>query len=163
MNVVDCFKMHWSGSAWVAQTYLADLTDSELLVRAVPGSNHIAWQIGHCLLAEHGLMESLKPGSMPKLPEGFAERYTSSTAKLDSASAFHTKATYVELMESLRNAAIKVLEAFPVAELEDPSVPPWSGFLPTKAAMFRCVGEHWLMHTGQWALVRRKLGRAPLF
>src|SRR5262249_35490765 len=31
---------------------LADLSDADLLVRPVPGANHIAWQMGHYLVAE---------------------------------------------------------------------------------------------------------------
>ena len=29
--------------------------------------------------------------------------------------------------------------------------------------MFSLFGSHWLMHCGQWAVVRRELGRKPIF
>ena len=31
------------------------------------------------------------------------------------------------------------------------------------ATMLALAGTHWLMHAGQWAVVRRQLGRPPLF
>ena len=36
-------------SHFVTRAYVDDLTDAELLVRSVPGSNHIAWQLGHII------------------------------------------------------------------------------------------------------------------
>src|SRR6516164_9063686 len=35
-----------------AKMFLADLSDADLLVRPVPGANHIAWQFGHVLCSE---------------------------------------------------------------------------------------------------------------
>lgn len=163
MNVHDCFKLHLAGSSRIVNAYLEDLSDSDLLVRAVPGINHIAWQIGHCLSAEHGLMEALKPGAMPKLPEDFDNRHSKAASRLDSPSAFYNKATYVELIESQRAATLKVLDATTAEAFDGPAIAPWNSFLPTVGAMFRCVGEHWLMHAGQWAVTRRKMGRPPLF
>ncbi|MHC4880033.1 MAG: DinB family protein, partial [Planctomycetota bacterium] len=36
-------------------------------------------------------------------------------------------------------------------------------YAPTVGAAFSLHGSHWLMHAGQWAVLRRKLGREPLF
>ena len=140
MNVHDCFKLHLAGSSRIVNAYLEDLSDSDLLVRAVPGINHIAWQIGHCLSAEHGLMEALKPGAMPKLPEDFDNRHSKAASRLDSPSAFYNKATYVELIESQRAATLKVLDATTAEAFDGPAIAPWNSFLPTVGAMFRCVG-----------------------
>jgi uncharacterized protein (DUF1330 family) len=32
-------------------------------------------------------------------------------------------------------------------------------YAPTVAAAFSMLGSHWLMHAGQWVIVRRELGR----
>ena len=34
---------------------------------------------------------------------------------------------------------------------------------PSVGAAFSMQGGHWLMHAGQWAVVRRQLGREPIF
>ena len=36
-------------------------------------------------------------------------------------------------------------------------------YAATVGAMYSLQGSHWLMHAGQWAVVRRQLGRPPLF
>ena len=71
MNTRQALKAGIDGGQFVVGTYLADLTDADLMVRPVPGSNHIAWQLGHLIQSEHQMVDMLKPGSMPKLPEGF--------------------------------------------------------------------------------------------
>ncbi len=34
-------------------TYLGDLTDADIMVRAIPDTNHIAWQLGHLIQSEN--------------------------------------------------------------------------------------------------------------
>jgi hypothetical protein len=58
---------------YLANSYLDDLTDADLLVRPIPGTNHIAWQLGHAIQAEHEMLQGVSPGAMPKLPAGFKE------------------------------------------------------------------------------------------
>ena len=43
----------------VTQYYVSDLTDAELLVRSVPGSNHIAWQMGHMITSTQHMLNGL--------------------------------------------------------------------------------------------------------
>ena len=41
-NARDAVKLSYNSCQMVSQMYLADLTDADLLVRPVPGANHIA-------------------------------------------------------------------------------------------------------------------------
>ena len=36
-------------------------------------------------------------------------------------------------------------------------------YAPTTGHVFELLGSHWMMHCGQWVIVRRQLGKAPLF
>jgi len=36
-------------------------------------------------------------------------------------------------------------------------------YAPTVGSALCMLGGHWLMHTGQFVPIRRKLGKAPLF
>ena len=65
-------------------TYLSDFDDAELMVRPVPGANHIAWQLGHLVASEYQMMTDAG-FTMPDLPDGFAESYTPETAKSDDS------------------------------------------------------------------------------
>ena len=84
MNSRDAIQLNLDMATMVCTMYLADLDDRDLLVRPSPGCNHIAWQLGHLIANEHAMMELLKPGSMPPLPAGFAEKHTTATSRLDS-------------------------------------------------------------------------------
>lgn len=163
MNARDAIKLNINAANQICQNYLADLSDADLLVRPVPGANHIAWQLGHLLVAEREMMEAAYPGSMPPLPAGFAERYTNDTSKLDSASAFHSKSVYLGVAEQLRAATLKTLDKITDADLDKPAPEKLQGWLKTIGELFSMHGTHWLMHGGQWAVVRRKLGKKPLF
>lgn len=163
MNAKDALKLSLDLADTVVLPYLEDLTDAELLVRPVPGSNHIAWQLGHIIHSEHEMLDLICPGVMPALPPGFAERYSRDTAQLDSPSDFHTKGELLDLMRQVRVGTLKALAELPESKLEDPAPEQYRAYAPTVAAVIALQGTHWLMHAGQWAIIRRKLGRAPLF
>src|SRR5438874_3001174 len=85
----------------VLNKYLADLGDADLLVRPVPGQNHIAWQLGHLIATERFMLEGVKPGSSPALPEGFTDAHGRDEASTcsDDPSRFLTKDQYLALMK----------------------------------------------------------------
>lgn len=163
MNTKDAIRRSIQSTDMIVNGYLGDLTDAELLVRPVPGANHIAWQLGHLIAAEHGLVSSVAPGSMPKLPDGWQEKYSKETAASDDPKAFHTKNEYLKLMREQRAGTLAVLEKISDADLDKPGPEQFRQFVPTVADIFLLQGNHVLMHAGQWAVVRRKLGRKPLF
>ena len=144
-------------------SYLQDLTDEDLMIRPVENANHMAWQLGHLIAAEHSLVNMVCPDSMPALPDDFADRYKKETAALDDASAFHTKEEYLQLMQEQRAGTLAALEKVSDDDLEQPSPEAIREFCPTVGATFGLQATHWMMHSGQWVIVRRKLGREPLF
>ena len=72
----------------VVDLYLSDLTEEETMHRPGEGLNHIRWQLGHLIVSEHKFMDHVAPGSVPTLPDGFADRYRKETATIDDASQF---------------------------------------------------------------------------
>jgi hypothetical protein len=151
------------GGQNIVEGYLADLSDADLLVRPVPGTNHIAWQLGHLIAGEHMMIEGIKPKSMPPLPEGFREKHGKQTAGSDDPKAFLTKAQYLEAMKSQRAGTLAALDSMSDADLDVPSPESFRQFAKTVGDVFAMQGTHWVMHAGQWAIIRRKLGRPPLF
>lgn len=147
----------------VVQGYLADLTDAELLTRAVPGINHIAWQLGHLIASENQFLEGVAPGSMAKLPNGFEAKHSKTTAASDNPADFLTKSEYLKLMAEQRQGTLKVLETLTDADFDKPGPEAMRAYAPTIGAIFSLIGSHWMMHAGQWAVTRRVLGRPPLF
>jgi hypothetical protein len=160
MNARDVIRNSIEASQQIAQGYLEDLGEADLLVRPVPQANHIAWQLGHLVEAEHEMVNAACPGSMPALPAGFKEKHTPEAAKLDDPKAFCTKAEYLKLWSEQRAGTLAALDTLTETDLDKPSP---VHFVKTVGALFNTMGVHPLMHVGQWAIVRRKLGRKPLF
>lgn len=147
----------------ITNTYLGDLTDAELLVRPCPGSNHIAWQLGHLIAAEQSFTNGLRAGAAPPLPAGFSEKHNKDSAPSDDPSKFCTKAEYLRAYKEQRAATLKLISSLKDDEFDKPAPEQFKNFAPTVADLLLMASVHWLMHAGQWAVTRRKLGRKPLF
>jgi hypothetical protein len=163
MDSRQALKSGINGANHLIEAYLGDLSDADLRVRAIPGTNHIAWQLGHLIQSENFMIEKICPGSMPKLPEGFKEQHAKETAGSDDPKAFLTKDQYLALFKAQRAGTLAALEKMSDADLDKPSPPPLDHFLKRVGDVFAMQGTHWVMHAGQWAIVRRKLGHKPLF
>ena len=163
MNAKDAILSSFNIADFMVGSYLTDLSSQELLNRPASDANHIAWQLGHLISAETRLVEAAVPGSMPPLPAGFAERHTKDTAASDSPADFLSKDEYLNLAKSVGAATIKALDGLSEADLDKPvtgRVPP---FIKCAGDCFVTVGTHWIMHSGQWVVLRRKLGRPRQF
>lgn len=163
MNAREAIKLNLNMSDGIVRAYLSDLTDSEMLVRPVPGTNHIAWQLGHLICSEHDIIEQVCPGAMPALPTGFAERHNGPASKLDSQSAFCSKEEYLRVYTQQRAATVAALDRLTEQELDKPAPERMQAYARNLGDCFSLQGSHYTMHAGQWAVIRRKLGRAPLF
>lgn len=160
MNAADAIKLGIETSSMICLSYLKDLSDEDWLRRPCAGCNHINWQVGHLIVSEHNLIEKAVPGSMPALPAGMAEKYTKETAASDDPKSFATKAELMQAYEQQRAGTRAALAKQSDADLDKPS---GMEYAPTNAALFGLQASHWLMHSGQWVVVRRQLGRPPLF
>jgi hypothetical protein len=163
MNARDAIKLSFGTPDHIVRGYLADLKDSDLLVRPVPGANNIAWQLGHLILSEYAMIEAICPGSSPPPPAGFKEKHDKAKATSDDPQAFLKKDEYMKLYDQVRAGTFKALDTVKDSDLDKPAPEAFREYAPTIASVFLMQPEHWLMHAGQWAIVRRKLGKPPLF
>ncbi len=160
MNSQDAIKIGIDCGNLISLGYLGDLTDQDLLHRPCAGCNHINWQLGHLIVSEHNLINQVMPGAMPALPEGFAAKYTSETSGNDDPKTLATKDQLLKVQAEQRAATLAALAKISDADLDKPTS---LDYAPTVAAMFSLQGSHWLMHAGQWAVIRRQLGHKPMF
>ncbi|CAK9003028.1 Chaperedoxin (Heat shock protein CnoX) (Trxsc) [Durusdinium trenchii] len=147
-----------SSSQKIAELYLQGLSDEELLVRPCVGANHINWQWGHLLVSEHRMVSDVFPGQMPALPHGFAMRYDKNQAASDEHRTLWTKFDLESISREQRAATLASLERCTSSDLDAPTA---IDYAPTIGALFLAQATHWLMHAGQWAVVRRQLGHPP--
>jgi hypothetical protein len=164
MNAKDAIKNALGSTQQMLNWYLGDLSDADLLVRPVPNANHIAWQLGHLINAEHGMMSSQLPGAdYPQLPAGFKEQHDKNTAAAEPPRNFRTKEEYLGLFTKVRGATLAALAKMPEADLDKATTGPLAEFAPTLGALFLLQANHTMMHAGQFTVLRRKLGKPVLF
>ena len=162
MNAKDVLRQAVESSYMIVGVYVNDLTDADLLVRSVPGANHIAWQLGHMIGGTQHMLGALgQPG--PELPEGFAAAYSGETAASDDPKQFLTKAEYLALMAQAKAATLAAIDATPEGALDQPGPEAMRAYAPTVGATLFLAASHWLMHAGQFVPIRRKLGKGPVF
>ena len=160
MNSVEAIREAIRQAEFIALGYLSDLKDEEMFHRPAAGANHITWQLGHLITSEHKFMEHIRPGSMPPLPEGFADRYAKAQAACDDPAAFDSRADLLRIERGQRAGTLALLESLSDADLEQST---GIDYAPTVGALLVMQSVHWVMHAGQWAVVRRQLGRPPLY
>jgi len=163
MSIATHIKHELQLPACAVQAYLQDLTDDDLMRRPVENANHIAWQLGHLIESEHNLNNMVCPDSMPALPDGFAAKHAKENAGSDDKSAFCTKEEYLKAMDEQRAGTLALLDKLSDEELEKPAPEPIQKFGATVGAVIAGQSAHWMMHAGQWVIVRRQLGKEAIF
>jgi hypothetical protein len=153
----DLLHQNLDSSERIVKTYLEDLDDQALLLRPVEGMNHIAWQLGHLISSERRMVEAVKPGSCPALPENFDAVHGRENTSSDDPKAFCPKAEYLRLADAQRAATKAVLDGLTDSDLDAPGPERMRQMAPTVGAVFQMAGSHVLMHVGQFVGVRRKL------
>ncbi len=158
MGPKDAIKTNIDMSDMIINAYIGDLGDADIMIRPVPGMNHIAWQLGHLISSERRMMETVQPGSCPELPAGFDEAHGKETAALDDPAKFQSLEVYKNLWKAQRAATLSLLASVPESDL-DRSDPKYPQYAPTIAALLGMTAIHALMHCGQFVAVRRQLGK----
>jgi hypothetical protein len=162
MNAKDVIRQVVESSDMVIRTYVSDLSDRELLVRSVPGANHIAWQLGHIIGGvRHFLLALGQPA--PELPAGFAETYSKEGSASDDPQRFVGTKRYLDLLDQMKAASLAAITATPDEALDRPGPEAMREYAPTVGSVLVMLGAHGLMHAGQFVPVRRKLGKPPMF
>lgn len=159
MHAKDVVLQTLDWSDRITDSYLADLTDADLLLRPVPGMNPIAWQLGHLIATENRFLEDVCPGSAPALPEGFAEKHSKEAGQSDDPSHFYTKAEYVTIAKAQREATKAYFAKLTDAELDGPPPKSWERMVPSVGLAVNFLGLHTMMHVGQYVVVRRQVGK----
>jgi uncharacterized damage-inducible protein DinB len=156
MDAKSALKEALATADMIGTAYLSDLSDAEFMQRPHPACQHINWQVGHLIASEHAMLSGIAAGKMPPLPEGFAEKYSKETAGCDDPATFATKAELMEAYQAQRAATLAVLEGLSAEELDKET---GVSYAPTYGSTISMQGAHWLMHCGQWVIVRRNNGK----
>ena len=159
MNANEAIRTTMSLSSMVLTSYVNDLTDAELMHRPAPDCNHLAWQLGHLISSECGLLNSIVPGAAPELPVGFEKNHSKENKESNDPKLFCTKAEYLSLQEKVRAATEKALAQQSAEDFDKPSPESWRQMFPRAGDIWCLIATHGLMHAGQFVPVRRALGK----
>jgi hypothetical protein len=156
MNSRDVVRNSITMADTVVNSYLGDLSDSDITIAPMEGMNPIAWQLGHLIGSERFMVELISPGSCPPLPGDFEHGHGRQVPA--DASHYYPLAKYKELWAAQRAATTAVLDKLSDADLSrtDEAFP---NYAPSVGAIMNMCGLHPMMHVGQWVAVRRKLNK----
>jgi uncharacterized damage-inducible protein DinB len=147
----------------VTDLLLSDFSDAELMERPVPAANHLAWQLGHLISSLRFFGEAIRPQGMPALPDGFDQQHGKETASSNDAAAFLSKDDYLRLLDQQRAALVDLLNQLTEDQLSQDAPPDIRSYAPKVGDMLEMVAAHELMHSGQFTVLRRKLGKPVAF
>lgn len=163
MKASQVLETALNSTQFLTTYYLDDLSDADFLVRPVPGANHIAWQLGHVIVSEVNLVRSQLPdAAYPELPAGFAEQHKQEMATQESSKGYLTKERYLDLFNRVRDSSKAAVGKLSDADLDRPTTGNMAEFAPTLGAFFMLIANHTMMHSGQFSVIRRKLGKPIL-
>lgn len=159
MHGKDAIRNAYELSQMVLTSYVNDLSDEELLKRPGDGCNHIAWQLGHLVSSECGLLDAAAPGFSIELPEEFKEKHGKENTGSDSPEDFCGKDEYLAYFGKLKEATYKALDAQSDEDLAKPAPEHFQSICPNMGGLFVLIATHAMMHVGQWVPVRRQLDK----
>ena len=159
MNTKDLIKQSLQMSAFVINGYMEDISEEELFMRPAENANHVAWQIGHLISAEHSFMKEVMPEKVSALPANFTEKHAKEMCSENSSDKFCSKAEYMELLAKTRSETLACLEAIDESRFDEDAPESIRAFCPTVGDTFMLCASHYLMHSGQIAVLRRKLDK----
>lgn len=159
MHAKDVIRNSLDMGEMVIKGYLNDLSDDDMRLVPVAGMNPIAWQFGHIVSSERTMIEAVKPGSCPPLPEGFDDAHATAAPDRADGSKYLSKTEYLRLWDAQRAATKAVLDGLSDDELDRPSEEKFKQIAPTAGLLLNLAGQHPMMHSGQFVTVRRMLNK----
>ena len=143
---------------FMLNSYLEDMSDTELVETRIANVNLWNWQFGHLLFGEHHHMKELKIVDPPVFPNGFIELYTPDGVDSEK-SKFFCKAELFRIKKDVRNFTLTVLDSLTVEQLCSPTPESLKYLGPNVLSVFASEVGHWMHHIGQLALIRKSLGK----
>jgi hypothetical protein len=157
----DVLAHSLSFSQTIMHRYIDDLQPQEYLHRATPSGNCVAWLIGHLTMTDRAALKNIGVSDLPPLPDGFEKRF-SRDAGCPQANEFGDVIGLLPLFDKHRKLLIDAVKLASADLLDKPLEKPHPLF--GKVGEFcNFVALHATMHAGQITMLRRSLGKPPLF
>jgi uncharacterized damage-inducible protein DinB len=145
---------------------IADIDPAEWFHMPGGGVTHVAWQLGHLAMAEYRLALERTRGSLPEddalIGEPFLKAFGRASAPSPDARQYPSPAEIRAVLDRVHEQTLRELPGLSEAALAEPPTKPHK-LAATKLASILWCGQHEMLHAGQIGLLRRTLGRPPLW
>ncbi len=146
--------------------FLDGLTPDDWFRIPPAGVSHIAWQAGHVAYAEYRLvlvrLRGVAPDDAGLMPDELARHFKAESTPDPDPSAYPPADAIRAALDRVHARALKELSATDPATLGRPAEPPHPIAKTKLDALYWCAA-HESVHAGQIGLLRRQLGRRPLW
>jgi uncharacterized damage-inducible protein DinB len=153
-----------------ARNYTTKLIDhvpaEEWFRQPAEGVSHVAWQLGHLAMAQYRLalerIRGRRPGDEELISDAFLAHFGRESVPDPNASRNPSVAEIRAVFTRVHQAVLDELLDLRDATLDEPVLKSHSLCKTKRESLLWCV-SHEMMHAGQIGLLRRLLGRAPLW
>jgi hypothetical protein len=145
---------------------LASVAPQDWFRMPAEGVSHIAWQVGHLAMAEYRLaldrIRGRQPGDELLISELFLMQFGRDSLPDPDPAHYPGPDEIRHTFEQVHRQVLHELPGLTDEELTEPPLKPHPLFTTKIGGLFWC-GQHEMMHAGQIGLLRRFLGRKPLW
>ena len=146
---------------------LETIPESDWFIMPAGCPSHVAWQVGHLAFAEARLVVE-RVGGRPEvgggvLPDEFIRLFARNSVPDASPANHPSPAEIRRVLDRVHDAALKMLRDTADDDLETLVQGSPHRFCRTKADFARWVSHHEFLHSGQIGLIRRMLGKGPVW
>jgi DinB superfamily len=162
MTPIELMAETVMGNLGMLKMTLSDLSDADLMTRPTPNANHAIWQLGHLAGSYSFLLGAASGGRIPAVPVALEGKFGKEAAKIDDPASFAKRSEIMDYLDKVNVAAAQWIKTLKPEDLTKPS-PVFPEMLPTVGNLVMLIPSHLMMHTGQFQVLRRKLGKPILF
>lgn len=158
-QMADTLQRHYP----VIEMHVKDLTDQEMTTRPVPTANNAIWQLGHLVTSTAYFASGIPGVNVPSFPPDWKDKFGKPGSTIDDPKAFPSKDQLLQALKSQIDAMAAAVRKLKPADLDAPAPEGIRGFAPTVGVLIGVTAPHWMMHVGQFQVIRRKLGKPVMF
>lgn len=164
MNMNDFLRDRLTVARSWTMSLLEDIDESTWFDMPAPGTNHVAWQIGHLAASQVALIHVRCFGKDYDhcAPAGFREKFGKGSTPLADPSAYPSIADIRAAFDRIQTEALDLIAALSESDLDSPTGGEQHPLFSTKQGAIATAALHETFHAGQIALLRRLAGKPPL-
>lgn len=132
----------------------------------VPGTTHVAWQVGHLAMAQYRLClerwRGVRPEDADLIPPEFLSLFLRDSVPDADASKYPSPADVRGVFDRVYDSTARAVAAYDEAEFDLPMHTPHR-ICTTRGECLFWAAAHEMLHAGQIGLLRRLLGHPPVW